>query len=68
MIGCATGEPRFDVYVRTRTAVVTLVREVGLRTARVVALHHAETRRRPVYIRNCVTKAVETVPTPPIGA
>jgi hypothetical protein len=54
-------EMLFDVYVRTRHAVVTLVREVGLRTARVLARHHADARGVPVYIRNRRTSAVETV-------
>jgi hypothetical protein len=51
----------FDVYVRTRTAVVTLVREVSLRTAHVLARHHADTRGHPVFIRNCATSAVVSV-------
>jgi hypothetical protein len=51
----------FEVYVRTRQAVVTLVREVSFRTAHVLARHHADTRGETVYIRNRVTSAVETV-------
>lgn len=51
----------FDVYVRTRTAVVTLVRDVSWRTAHVIARHHADTRGDSVFIRNCATKAVETI-------
>ena len=56
----------FDVYVRTKTTVVTLVREVSFRTAQVVARHHADTRGQDVFIRNCATRAVETIgPTAP---
>jgi hypothetical protein len=54
-------EMSFEVYVRTRSAVVTLVREVSFRTAHVVARHHADTRGQDVFIRNRLTKAVETV-------
>ncbi len=54
----------FEVYVRTRTAVVTLVREVSFRTAHVLARHHADTRRQPVFIRNRATRDVETVSPP----
>ena len=51
----------FDVYVNTTTADVTVVREVSFRTAHVVARHQADTRGQPVFIRNCATRAVETV-------
>jgi hypothetical protein len=51
----------FDVYVRTRQAVVTVVREVSFRTAHMLARHHADTRGQTVFIRNRVTRAVETV-------
>ncbi len=54
-------ELSFDVYVRTRTAVVTIIRDVSWRAAHVVARHHADGRMQPVYIRNRATKAVETV-------
>lgn len=58
-------ELNFDVYLQTRTSVVTLVREVSFRTAHVIARHHADTRCQPVFIRNCATRAVETIgPTP----
>lgn len=55
---------RFDVYVYTRTAVVTLLRQVSDRAACVVARHHAEALGKPVCIRNRATGAVETVAPP----
>jgi hypothetical protein len=51
----------FDVYVRTQGAVVSIIRDVSWRAAHVVARHHADDRRQPVYIRNRATMAVETV-------
>jgi hypothetical protein len=54
-------EQWFEVYVRTRTAVVTLVREVSHRTAYVLARHHADARAQPAFIRNRATRTVETV-------
>lgn len=54
-------EHSFDVYLSTRTEVVTVVRKVSWRTAHVIAHHHADTRGHPVFIRNCATRAVETV-------
>ena len=59
-MGTADG-PCFDVCVRTRTADVTLVREVSLRAAYVVACHHAELQAQPVFIRNRATRAIETI-------
>lgn len=56
-----SSEHCFDVYVGTNTAMVTLVREVSWRTAQVIARHHADTRRQPVFIRSCATRAVETI-------
>lgn len=62
------GELNFEVYFQTRTSVVTLVREVSFRTAHVIARHHADTRGQSVFIRNCATKAIETVgPNPQRG-
>lgn len=51
------GEHSFDVYVGRST----LVREVSLRTAYVIARHHADARRQPVCIRNRATEAVDIV-------
>jgi hypothetical protein len=51
----------FEVCIPTRTAVLTLVREVSFRTAYVVARHHADTRGQTVFIRNRATRAVETI-------
>ena len=51
----------FEVCLPTRTAVLTLVREVSFRTAYVVARHHADTRGQTVFIRNRATRAVETI-------
>jgi signal transduction histidine kinase len=51
----------FEVYVRTPSRVVTIVRDVSFRTAHVLARHHADTRQQPVYIHNRSTHAVETV-------
>jgi hypothetical protein len=51
----------FDVYVRSSGAVVTIISDVSWRAAHVVARHHADDRRQPVYIRSRSTKAVETV-------
>jgi hypothetical protein len=50
----------FDVYMRARNAVATVVREVGLRTAHVLARHHADARGVPVCIRDRRTSVVET--------
>lgn len=64
------GENSFDVYIgtRTRTAVLMLVRQVSWRTAHVIAHHHADTRGESVFIRNCATRAVETVGPSPTWA
>lgn len=57
----AKDEQCFDVYVRSRWAVVTVVRHVSFRTAHSVARQRADEDGQPVYIRNQVTSAVETV-------
>jgi hypothetical protein len=54
-------ELSYEVCVRTRSSVVTVIREVSLRAAHVVAHHHADTRGQSVFIRNRVTRAIETV-------
>jgi hypothetical protein len=54
-------EQCFEVYVRTRSAVVTVIRDVSFRAAHVLARHHADMRGQPVFIRNRTTMAVETV-------
>lgn len=51
----------FEVYVRTHTTDVMVVRDVSFRTAYVVARHHANTRGGPVFIRNRATRAIDTV-------
>jgi hypothetical protein len=51
----------FEVYVRSSGTVVSIIRDVSWRAAHVVARHHADDRRQPVYICNRSTKAVETV-------
>jgi hypothetical protein len=60
-------EARFDVYVRTRSAMVILVRDVSLRTAHALARGHADTHGRPVFVRNTKTRAVETVAPSPLA-
>ena len=51
----------FEVCIHTRTAFLTLVRDVSFRTAYVVARHHADTRGQSVFIRNRATRSVETI-------
>jgi hypothetical protein len=57
----ASDELCFEVYVRTREAVVTVVRQVNFRTAHALARHYADKRGEPAYIRNRLTYAVETI-------
>jgi hypothetical protein len=56
-----SSDERFDVYVCTRSADLTLVRAVGLRAAQLVARHHADARGQRVFILNRATNSVEAV-------
>lgn len=56
----ATGS-LFDVYVRSRSAAVAVVREVSFQTAHVVARQRADQSGQPVYIRSRETSAIDAV-------
>ncbi len=58
-------EACFDVYLRTRVAVVTVVREVTFSAAQLVARRHAKSSGKAMYIRDGRTRHVVLTVEPP---
>jgi hypothetical protein len=53
--------PRYDVFVGSPAAPLTIVNGANLVTARAMAEQQARNRKETVYIRNLLTGAIEAV-------